>query len=109
MPVVEAESGQPSLDQRPKATDREHPSCSGRTFSRENNERSATGPVRTNNEDYVELWRPPDAEEERRRGTIVLLADGIGGQGKGEVASKLAVETALGKFREARPDCKVTR
>jgi serine/threonine-protein kinase len=65
---------------------------------------SLPGPVRPNNEDYVECWRPPDAEDERRRGTVVLLADGIGGQGKGEVASKLAVETALGKFREARPD-----
>ncbi len=65
---------------------------------------SSPGPVRPNNEDYAECWRPTDVEDERRRGTIVLLADGIGGQGKGEVASKLAVETALGKFREARPD-----
>ncbi|HJT76637.1 MAG TPA: protein kinase, partial [Gemmataceae bacterium] len=65
---------------------------------------SLPGPVRSKNEDYVECWRPPDAEEERRRGTVVLLADGIGGQGKGEVASKLAVETALARFREARPD-----
>jgi serine/threonine protein phosphatase PrpC len=64
---------------------------------------SDAGPVRTNNEDYVDVWRPAEAEEERQRGTAVLVADGIGGQGKGEVASRLAVDTALRKFREARP------
>ncbi len=64
---------------------------------------SLTGPVRSNNEDYLAAWRPADAEEERQRGSVVLLADGVGGQGKGEVASRLAVETALRKFREAKP------
>jgi serine/threonine-protein kinase len=65
---------------------------------------SDAGPVRTNNEDSLDFWRPPDEEEERLRGSVALLADGIGGQGKGEVASRLAVDTALQKFREARPD-----
>lgn len=65
---------------------------------------SVSGPVRPKNEDYALCWRPSDAEEERHRGTLVLLADGIGGQGKGEVASKLAVETALARFRAARLD-----
>jgi serine/threonine-protein kinase len=65
---------------------------------------SHAGPVRTNNEDYVDIWRPAEAEEERQRGTAVLLADGIGGQGKGEVASRLAIDSALRKFRTGRPD-----
>jgi serine/threonine protein phosphatase PrpC len=65
---------------------------------------SHAGPVRTNNEDYLDFWRPPEEEEERLRGSVALLADGIGGTGKGEVASRLAVDTALRKFREARPD-----
>jgi serine/threonine-protein kinase len=65
---------------------------------------SSAGPVRPNNEDYLDFWRPAEAEEERLRGSVALVADGIGGLGKGEVASRLAVETALRKFREARPD-----
>jgi serine/threonine-protein kinase len=65
---------------------------------------SRAGPVRTNNEDYLDFWRPPESEEEKVRGSVALLADGIGGTGKGEVASRLAVDTALGKFREVRPD-----
>jgi serine/threonine protein phosphatase PrpC len=64
---------------------------------------SVTGPVRSNNEDYIGFWRPDDAEEERARGTVVVLADGVGGLGKGEVASRLAVEKALEKFRAAKP------
>jgi serine/threonine protein phosphatase PrpC len=70
---------------------------------------SDAGPVRANNEDYLDFWRPADAEEERARGSVALLADGIGGQGKGEVASRLAVETALRKFREARSDTAPTQ
>ncbi len=64
---------------------------------------SAAGAVRTNNEDFVAYWRPDDAEELRSRGTVALLADGVGGHGQGEVASRLAVETALARFKEAKP------
>ncbi len=64
---------------------------------------SIAGPVRPNNEDYVAFWRPEDSADERQRGSVVLLADGVGGHGKGEVASQLAVETALKAFREASP------
>src|SRR3954466_10993822 len=65
---------------------------------------SVPGPVRPNNEDYVNFWQPAEEEEQRTRGAVALLADGVGGQGHGEVASRLAVETALCKFREAKPD-----
>ena len=66
-------------------------------------ELSSKGPVRPKNEDRVGFWQPDDAEEQRTRGAVVVLADGVGGQGQGDVASRLAVETALGHFQEAKP------
>ncbi len=66
-------------------------------------EQSSPGPVRPKNEDYVDFWKPEDAKEAQTRGAIVALADGVGGQGKGDVASRLAVETSLTTFQEAKP------
>ena len=48
---------------------------------------------RENNEDNVGMYQDGEA-------FCFLLADGLGGHGKGEVASQLAVETAVGKFAE---------
>ncbi len=67
-------------------------------------ELSSTGPVRTNNEDYLAVWQPEKPEDKLRRGIVVVIADGVGGHGRGEVASKLAVETALKTFQECPPD-----
>ncbi|HEX4347147.1 MAG TPA: protein kinase [Vicinamibacterales bacterium] len=39
----------------------------------------------------------------RARGAVALLADGVGGHGAGEVASEMAVETALRTFHDANP------
>ena len=64
---------------------------------------SSTGPVRSNNEDYLGSFLPTDAQEARSRGALAVLADGMGGQEAGEVASRLAVEAALQKFRDAKP------
>src|SRR5215467_9527474 len=66
-------------------------------------ELSSTGPVRPHNEDFVKFWEPEGEQGRQTRGVVSLLADGVGGQGFGEVASKLAVETALTVFREADP------
>ncbi len=66
-------------------------------------ELSSLGPVRSNNEDRVAFWEPDDIEEKRQRGAVAILADGVGGQGKGEVASFLAVDQSLRKFRELKP------
>jgi serine/threonine-protein kinase len=66
-------------------------------------ELSSTGPVRPHNEDFVLFWEPEGEQGRQSRGAVSLLADGVGGQGFGEVASKLAVETALGVFRDADP------
>ncbi len=64
-------------------------------------ELSSPGPARENNEDFVGFWQPEGLDEKRSRGAAVLLADGVGGLHRGEVASRLAVETALRAFREA--------
>ena len=64
-------------------------------------ELSSPGPARETNEDFVGSWQPQTLEEKRSRGAVAILADGVGGMERGEVASRLAVETALKTFREA--------
>ena len=56
---------------------------------------SITGPVRQNNEDCVGFWQPETPELKRGVGIAAVIADGVGGTGRGEVASHLAVETTL--------------
>ncbi len=63
-------------------------------------ELSSPGPARENNEDFVGFWQAETLEEKRSRGAVAVLADGVGGLHRGEVASRLAVETALKTFRE---------
>ena len=63
---------------------------------------SSPGPVRPKNEDYVGFWQPDSVEDKRERGALAVLADGVGGQGGGEIASRLAVEAAIRAFREAK-------
>jgi serine/threonine-protein kinase len=67
-------------------------------------ELSWIGPVRPNNEDFLSFWESTDEQERRTRGAIALLADGLGGHQSGEVASQLAVTTALKVFREGDPN-----
>jgi serine/threonine protein phosphatase PrpC len=65
---------------------------------------SSKGPVRPKNEDYAGFWEPAEPEELQSRGSISIIADGVGGHGRGDIASKLAVETAIRKFQECNPD-----
>src|ERR1700682_5389314 len=67
-------------------------------------ELSSAGTVRPLNEDYVGFWQPETLEEKRNRGAIAVLADGVGGQGRGEAASRLAAGGALKVVREAQGD-----
>jgi PPM family protein phosphatase len=62
---------------------------------------SDCGKVRDHNEDYVGHAAPANALEVRTRGWLFALADGVGGQEAGEVASHGAVETLLAGFRGA--------
>jgi serine/threonine-protein kinase len=58
----------------------------------------ASGPVRDNNEDCAGFWQPESANDRRDFGAIAILADGVGGRNRGEVASALAVQCTLDVF-----------
>jgi len=62
---------------------------------------SSAGPIRSTNEDTVAFWQPEDEEERQQRGSISIVADGVGGHGNGQVASRMAAEIAVRKFKEA--------
>ncbi len=60
------------------------------------------GRVREHNEDYLGYVQPVSPEQARTHGWLFALADGVGGQDQGEVASRVAVETMLAGFRAAQ-------
>ncbi|MGH9511990.1 MAG: PP2C family protein-serine/threonine phosphatase [Terriglobales bacterium] len=62
---------------------------------------SDTGRVRDHNEDYLGHFIPTTPMQVRSHGWLFVLADGVGGQDKGEVASRMAVERVIAGFREA--------
>ena len=64
---------------------------------------SDRGLVREGNEDCVGHLPPATPAEVRSRGWLFALADGVGGHERGEVASRLAVDTVLEGFRNAAP------
>ena len=64
-------------------------------------ELSDVGKVREGNEDYLGHVAPDTSEQARHHGWLFVVADGVGGHEKGEVASQTAVKTVLEGFREA--------
>jgi serine/threonine-protein kinase len=69
---------------------------------------SCAGTVRDHNEDYLLFWEPEDFAVRQQQGSIAILADGVGGDGNGDLASRLAAETSVSIFREAKPEAPVT-
>ena len=59
------------------------------------------GKVREHNEDFLGHVVPTDRTSVNQ-GWLFVLADGVGGQDRGEVASRLAVETLQSGFRDFR-------
>src|SRR5580698_7976022 len=62
---------------------------------------SDTGKQREHNEDYLGHAAPASPARARSHGWLFVLADGVGGSEKGEVASRAAVEYLTAGFREA--------
>jgi serine/threonine protein phosphatase PrpC len=62
---------------------------------------SDVGRARDHNEDYLGCVTPEDSSPEQAPGWLFALADGVGGQEKGEVASRTAIEALLAGFRRA--------
>ena len=63
-------------------------------------ELSDSGLSRGHNEDSLGHYVPATPAQIQSQGWLFALADGVGGQEKGEVASRLAVETVLAGFRK---------
>ena len=63
---------------------------------------SDPGRARNHNEDFIGHVLPETVERMRSHGWLFVVADGVGGQDLGEVASRTAVESLLAGFRNAR-------
>lgn len=68
---------------------------------------SSTGTVRDHNEDFISFWEPGDFQSLQTLGSVAVLADGVGGQCNGDVASRMAVETALAIFQQSKAETPV--
>jgi serine/threonine protein phosphatase PrpC len=63
---------------------------------------SNPGRVRDHYEDYLGYAAPATPRQVHTRGWLFALADGVGGQDRGEVAARTAVECLIAGFSDAR-------
>jgi len=59
---------------------------------------------REHNEDRFAMWTPDDPLLAECRGTLLVVADGMGGSAAGEIASQLAVDTVVASYRTCDDD-----
>ncbi len=63
------------------------------------------GQVRSHNEDWVEVYEPEEEQVLARKGSLYIVADGMGGHRAGEVASQgAAQETVNSYYADANTD-----
>ena len=77
-------------------------SASGHMLDLEFVERTDVGRVRDHNEDYLGYASPATPAQVRTHGWLFVLADGVGGQEQGEVASRTAVESMVAGFHKCK-------
>lgn len=65
---------------------------------------SDTGLQRDHNEDAIGYFAPSSPDDAKSLGWLFVLADGVGGHDRGEVASNLAVKTLIEEFGRSNPD-----
>ncbi len=56
------------------------------------------GRIRENNEDKFEFFVPEDEDTLALKGSFYAVADGMGGHSAGQIASELALKTAIGAY-----------
>lgn len=59
------------------------------------------GPVRTNNEDFILHYSPEESEARLAKGQLFVVADGVGGNLSGEVASREAAQTLVAFYQSS--------
>jgi serine/threonine protein phosphatase PrpC len=59
---------------------------------------SHPGKKRPENEDYVDSFEPDQPDELKSSGCLYLVADGVGGEAQGQVASRYAVQKAMYEY-----------
>src|SRR5215831_15323160 len=65
---------------------------------------SSAGAVRDHNEDFIVFYEPQDFNARQQIGCVAILADGVGGEGNGDIASRTAAETAIDTLMQAKPE-----
>jgi len=86
---------------RPLAVTQDTGSAQASALEIDFSELTDPGKVRRHNEDFHGHFAPANPAQARSHGWLFVLADGVGGQAGGALASRAAVECVLEGFREA--------